>query len=157
MPNADEPNVVFGAPSGGGPGGQVADASVRDPEAERPGRGVAGRVQPGQHRHPLLDVAPLQPSHGAALGIGRATAIRLAAQERQVTTLVRQGLSNRDAAAQLFLSPRTVEYHLHKVFGKLGIESRGDLHGALRRQEPQGTRSYPRAQHDAEEPTPQGV
>jgi len=39
--------------------------------------------------------------------------------------------SNRDAAAALFLSPRTVEYHLHKVFAKLRIGSRGELGRAL--------------------------
>jgi DNA-binding CsgD family transcriptional regulator len=36
-----------------------------------------------------------------------------------------------DAGAQLFLSPRTVEWHLSKVFGKLGINSRGELRSAL--------------------------
>ena len=55
------------------------------------------------------------------------TATALTAQERQVATLVRQGLSNRDAAAQLFLSPRTVDFHLRNVFSKLGVSSRGEL------------------------------
>jgi Bacterial regulatory proteins, luxR family/AAA ATPase domain len=41
--------------------------------------------------------------------------------------LVARGASNRDAAAELFLSPRTVEYHLRKVFTKLGISSRTEL------------------------------
>jgi DNA-binding CsgD family transcriptional regulator len=54
-------------------------------------------------------------------------ATQLTAQERQVATLVRQGMSNRDAAAQLFLSPRTVDFHLRNVFSKLGLSSRAEL------------------------------
>jgi DNA-binding CsgD family transcriptional regulator len=42
-------------------------------------------------------------------------------------TLVRQGLSNRDAAAHLFVSPRTVDFHLRNVFTKLGVSSRAEL------------------------------
>jgi DNA-binding CsgD family transcriptional regulator len=52
---------------------------------------------------------------------------QLTAQERQVAGLVRQGLSNRDAAARLFLSPRTVDFHLRNVFNKLGVASRAEL------------------------------
>ena len=44
-----------------------------------------------------------------------------------MVALVRQGLSNRDAAAQLFVSPRTVDFHLRNVFSKLGVSSRAEL------------------------------
>jgi DNA-binding CsgD family transcriptional regulator len=44
-----------------------------------------------------------------------------------VAQFVAQSLSNKQAAAQLFLSPRTVEYHLRKVFTKLGMSSRAEL------------------------------
>lgn len=43
--------------------------------------------------------------------------------------LVSGGSSNRNVAAQLFLSPRTVEYHLSKVYAKLGVASRSELAG----------------------------
>ncbi|GAA1280514.1 hypothetical protein Psi02_67510 [Planotetraspora silvatica] len=45
----------------------------------------------------------------------------------QIVRLARQGLSNKDIAAQLFLSPRTVGYHLYKAYPKLGVASRGEL------------------------------
>jgi len=57
----------------------------------------------------------------------------LTAQEAQIARLAREGYSNPQIAGQLFLSSRTVEWHLHKVFAKLGISSRRELHVALAR------------------------
>lgn len=51
----------------------------------------------------------------------------LTPQELQIVQLAARGMSNRDIAAQLFLSPRTVSHHLYRAYPKLGIASRGEL------------------------------
>ena len=60
-----------------------------------------------------------------------ATRDDLTAQDRHIAQLASDGLSNPEIGARLFLSPRTVEWQLRKVFGKLGIRSRHALAAGL--------------------------
>ena len=55
----------------------------------------------------------------------------LTAQQRQIAELAAAGLSNKQIAERLFLSPRTVGYHLYQIFPKLGVTSRAALRDAL--------------------------
>lgn len=57
--------------------------------------------------------------------------VDLTAQEAQVAHLAREGLSNPQIGARMFISARTVQYHLGKIFTKLGISSRAQLSQAL--------------------------
>jgi len=64
----------------------------------------------------------------------------LTPQELRVAAAVRRGASNRDIAADLFLSPKTVEFHLRQIYRKLGVHSRTQLIVALaERAPPAGT------------------
>ena len=64
---------------------------------------------------------------------------QLTKQEEHIVRLASEGLSNPEIGAQLFLSPRTVEYHLRKAFTKLNVSSRLQLPDALARVDEQPT------------------
>jgi DNA-binding CsgD family transcriptional regulator len=84
--------------------------------AERARRELAAT---GETARPRLARAPVAASQ------------ELTAQEAQVARLARDGLSNPEIGARLFISSHTVQYHLGKVFAKLAITSRGQLHTVL--------------------------
>jgi DNA-binding CsgD family transcriptional regulator len=73
----------------------------------------------------------LQATGETAVRRTAATVSQLTNQEEQVARLARDGLSNPEIGARLFISPRTVQYHLSKVFTKLDISSRVELHRVL--------------------------
>ena len=59
------------------------------------------------------------------------TILSLTPHEWRIAAMVSEGMRNSEVAAQLYISPRTVEYHLGKVFRKLGVTSRTQLAGAM--------------------------
>lgn len=91
-----------------------------------------------------FDALPAQPwaqrartelrAAGAGVTRSKADAVTLSAQERTIAELAAAGQSNKQIAAQLYLSPRTVGAHLYRIFPKLGVTSRAALGEALRAQ-----------------------
>jgi DNA-binding CsgD family transcriptional regulator/tetratricopeptide (TPR) repeat protein len=80
-------------------------------------------------RRKLIATGEKVPKHGPE------TREQLTPQEEQIARLVRDGLSNPQIGARMFLSARTVEWHLRKIFTKLGVGSRRELDAALERRE----------------------
>jgi DNA-binding NarL/FixJ family response regulator len=77
------------------------------------------------HLERAREILPALPGQGSSAI--RAVESQLTARELQVARLAAKGLSNRDIAARLFVSTRTVENHLHRVYSKLGISTRKEL------------------------------
>ena len=76
-----------------------------------------------------LGAVPWTAQADRLLGTAPATdlPVALTKQERQVAALVGRGATNREAAEQLFLSPRTIDFHLRNIYKKLGVRSRTEL------------------------------
>jgi DNA-binding CsgD family transcriptional regulator len=81
------------------------------------------------HARPFVERASqeLRASGETARKRDPSTALNLTPMELKVADLVSQGLSNKDVAAQCWVSPRTVAFHLRNVFTKTGVTSRGEL------------------------------
>jgi DNA-binding CsgD family transcriptional regulator len=85
----------------------------------------------------------LRAAGGTARQAAITAAVQLTAQEAQIARLAAGGLSDPEIASRLFLSPRTVRYHLGKVFTKLGITARPAQPGPGRRLRHQPARPVP--------------
>jgi ATP/maltotriose-dependent transcriptional regulator MalT len=99
---------------------QMLDAAGAEGFAERARRELLATGETVRKRTPQAD-GPQAGEAGDAL----------TTQEAQVARLAYEGLSNPEISTRLFISPRTVQYHLRKVFTKLGISSRHQLHRVL--------------------------
>ena len=71
-------------------------------------------------------------SHGITVGErGSRSPLELTDRERDVAVLVAKGMTNREIAAELYVSQKAVDYHLGHIFAKLGITSRRELRGRV--------------------------
>jgi DNA-binding CsgD family transcriptional regulator len=108
-------------------GGDAPPDGHRPGVTTLPGRPLPGRPLPGV---PLPGVPGPRATLDDAAGIaqrGRPATAELTTRELEITGLVALGLANRDIAARLFISRRTVDAHINHIFGKLGLSSRVQL------------------------------
>jgi DNA-binding CsgD family transcriptional regulator len=112
----------------------VAEAALRDAGAQ------LARDEAAQLLRRLGIARPGRPGRAAAGSVpaARAGGTALTAREREIASRVLAGESNREIAAALFLSEKTVEGHLRRLYGKLGIRRRGGLATALERYDEAG-------------------
>jgi DNA-binding CsgD family transcriptional regulator len=108
--------------------GQFLRRSQRRVDARGPLRAALSTFE-DLHAEPFADRArqELRASGETARKRDPSTALDLTPMERKVAELVGLGLSNKDVAAQCWVSPRTVAFHLRNVFTKLAISSRAEL------------------------------
>ena len=90
-----------------------------------------GPIEPDGRRvtvaPPAIGERELRASGETARARDPSTVLTLTPMELRVAQLVSQGLSNKDVAAQCWISPRTVAFHLRNCFTKTGVTSRGEL------------------------------
>jgi DNA-binding CsgD family transcriptional regulator len=79
------------------------------------------------HRRPDVRPVEMRPEGPVGPAHRGPAPLRLTPQELQVALVVAAGATNVEAGAQLFLSPKTIEYHLSNAYRKLGIRSRAEL------------------------------
>jgi non-specific serine/threonine protein kinase len=107
------------------------DAVVRDAADEAGEASEAARPRAGRPAGGAADPQPIS--------AGPSAAAVLTKREREIAELVASGLSNREIAAQLFISKRTVDAHVEHIFGKLELSSRVQLTVLLQDQAPRAT------------------
>ena len=129
-------------PRSSAPARSSATASACDARGD--GRGPARRLRSALAAFDALGAAPWSERARAELRATgetvrrrqRSAADHLTPQETQVALLVAGGASNREAAASLFVTPKTIEFHLGRIYRKLGIHSRTQLSVRLSRGDP---------------------
>ena len=109
-----------------------AEAARAEPDRAHDALGALGAVRHRDEAARALRTVGVRVSRVGRRGSGGTGAASLSGREREIADLVTQGMTNREIAATLFISERTVETHLSKVFGKLGVRSRAAVAAALR-------------------------